>query len=136
MTREEMMEVGNVMKAFLNGGTIQVRVRARTNQQWTDCPCPSFNFSFYTYRVKPEPKLRKWKPEEVPLGAWFRAKGDYRESLIIGRDLGCGMKIVMTTHGCEPVLRDMRCSEIEPERFEHSSDGGATWLPCGVLEVA
>lgn len=39
---------------------------------WRAAKCSPTNERDSTlYRIKPEPKLRPWKPEEVPLGAWY-----------------------------------------------------------------
>ena len=73
-----------------------------------------------------EPKLRPWKSEEVPLGAWMRIKDTYNAhvGLIISAN----------------ATRINRGSLDSPEfdhalnHYEHSTDGGKTWKPCGVME--
>lgn len=78
-----------------------------------------------SYRIRPQPKLRPWKPEEVPVGAQLRARLSRARSLIVGvdsRQLYCGTP---------PTFCPL---EMAFENFEHSLDGGKTWLPCGVEE--
>ena len=76
----------------------------------------AWDWSTFDYRVKPEPKLRPWTADEVPLGAQLRYKGDTSRSLL---------GITAT---------DEIRKEWLAER-EHSIDGGKTWLPCGVEEA-
>lgn len=68
------------------------------------------------WRLYTEPKLRPWEPEEVPLGAWMRHKQSLRRYLII-------------SDGLEEGHADWLSN------YEHSIDGGKTWLPCGVEEA-
>ncbi len=62
-----------------------------------------------------EPKLRAWKPEEVPLGAVMKVKRSGYRSLI-------------TETWDDPIRK------LWLEQNEHSLDKGKTWLPCGVME--
>ena len=74
-------------------------------------------------RPRPEPKLRPWKRDEVPLDAWFRVKGEtlkYRLLQIGESHVG----FMRGTYGVAVLI----------DGWEHSIDGGKTWLPCGVLE--
>lgn len=75
--------------------------------------------SYYTtdsgWLLYTEPKLRPWKPDEVPLGAWMRDKQSLRRYLIISDGLEDGHADWLSN-------------------YEHSTDGGKTWLPCGVLK--
>jgi hypothetical protein len=78
-----------------------------------------------------EPKLRAWKPEEVPLGCWFICeKTDMRFAAAVVSDIGVLMGSQyngnQSWHKFEYLLAS----------FKHSIDGGKTWHPCGVLEVA
>lgn len=69
-----------------------------------------------------EPKLRPWKPEEVPVGAWMREKNGGLPSLIVavtGRTLHRG-------HG------DSIQFDYALNHYEHSTDNGVTWKPCGI----
>ena len=63
-----------------------------------------------------EPKLRPWKAEEVPLGAWQKRKSEHDHWWVI----------VDTTF---PNTRKDWLAN-----FEHSLDKGATWFPCGMEE--
>ena len=62
-----------------------------------------------------EPKLRPWKPEEVPLGAHMRCKVREHRFLL--------------TETWDNLIRKTWLDE-----YEHSTDGGKTWKPCGVEE--
>lgn len=75
----------------------------------------TFAYQLYRYRIAPEPKLRPWESEEVPLGAIIRRKGARDRRLI--------------TEVWDSQIREHWCEEAE-----HSTDGGKTWHPCGVME--
>ena len=68
--------------------------------------------------ISPTPVLRPWTAEEVPLGAWMRCKHNPQDRMLI----------------------HWVCSQADREiwlrKNEHSTDGGKTWLPCGVVEEA
>lgn len=71
------------------------------------------------------PKLRPWKPEEVPLNGLFR----HKESRNIYKPSGFVSGQVRWS-GYE---QDGLSSKILFENYEWSVDG-ATWHPCGILE--
>lgn len=79
------------------------------------------------YRIKAPKKLRPWKPNELPLGAWIRTKGSSDVSIAIAVRNG----LLTWSDGKE-------CYSVNPNHllnsFEHSTDHGKTWLPCGTLE--
>lgn len=79
------------------------------------------------FRIKTPQKLRPWKPDELPLGAWIRTKGSSDVSIAIAVRNG----LLTWSDGKE-------CYSVNPthlfNNFEHSTDQGKTWLPCGVLE--
>lgn len=71
-----------------------------------------------------DPKLRPWKLEEVPLGAWMREKTHGLPSLIVA----IRSTSVTRGHG-DTVALDYALSH-----YEYSMDEGSTWKPCGVEE--
>lgn len=73
----------------------------------------------------PEPKLRPWNLEEVPLGAWMREKriGSLPSLIVALTD-----NSLWRGHG------DRIDLDYAAKHYEHSTDNGKTWLPCGVLE--
>lgn len=78
-----------------------------------------------------EPKLRPWKPEEVPVGALIRRPsslcdvGEHAAMLIVERD-----KHRVYAANCKQGSTFAQCLDDH----EHSLDHGKTWLPCGVEE--
>ena len=84
-------------------------------------------------RRKPAPKLRPWRPEEVPVGARIRRKGrnDYCGTILGYSPLG-----IESTEGTsnEDARLTIRPYQERAESCEYSTDGGKSWLPCGVLE--
>ena len=123
MTRNETRAAILIMEAYLDGYEIQHRMkkcdsRSGLKPDWWDTDAPWWDFDSYEYRIKPTAKLRPWTADEVPLGAWGRNPQYPKTRWLIDR------------------------TSIEENRidwcknYEHSTDGGKTWLPCGVLEEA
>ena len=121
MNKEQSREAGSVMIGWANGKTIQWR--RRDQNEWFDiepaCTATilSWDWDEFEYRVKPEPKLRPWTADEVPLGAWMRFKRNPQDRVLIGW---------VSVQADRDLWLDER---------EHSIDGGKTWLPCGVEEA-
>ena len=115
MNIEETKEAIRVMQAFVDGKEVQYEV---PNKEWITTDQPAWNFISYNYRIKPTATLRPWTADEVPLGAWIRFK-----KVIDDRSI-----LAWTSTQRD---RDMWLDERE-----HSTDGGKTWLPCGVVEEA
>ena len=84
-------------------------------------------YGTYTFRLAPEPpakRYRPWTPEEVPFGALLRTKGGHVIHMIVA--FSTALKEVYAGHGWKGDV------EYCLEHVEHSTDGGKTWLPCGV----
>lgn len=90
--------------------------------------CPHNESDTARYRIRPKPRLRPWKPEEVPVGAELRS--------VANRELRCLIvasgKEVLTVVG--NTIQHFTF-ERAFEGGEHSTDGGKTWKPCGVEEA-
>ncbi len=94
---------------------------------WTDFVCTNL------YRIKPEPKLRAWKPEEVPIGAIVRHNApiggnDTARYTIVGIEPE-GAWLSKPSKESRPMPTD---SLLKLMQF--STDGGKTWGVCGALE--
>ena len=109
------------MIAWANGKIIQWRRRDQNewHEIYIDSPgiILSWDWDEFEYRVKPEPKLRPWTADEVPLGAWMRFKHNPQDRVLIGW---------VSVQADRDLWLDER---------EHTIDGGKTWLPCGVEEA-
>lgn len=84
---------------------------------WTTTDNPLWNWEHYDYRIKPTAKFRPWTADEVPLGAQARNREHPKTRWLIDRTSN------------EENRKDW-C-----DKYEHSTDGGKTWLPCGVEEA-
>lgn len=124
---EQLNKNHEIMVLWLNGKKIQVKRTNVLDDTWTDFigTDPSFDSTVWEWRVKPEPKLRPWKPEEVPVGALVILECRKLKGIILSIDLTCGT-VLIGKH-------ELPISELHTD-LKHSLDGGKTWHPCGVLE--
>ena len=113
MNIEQTKEAIRVMQAFVDGKEVEVQLPAGN---W-ETMAPNWNWRDTEYRIKPNPTLRPWNAEEVPLGSQMRdvSKQYYRW--------------LIQHSGNEDVRKEWLVG------YEHSTDGGKTWHPCGVEEV-
>jgi hypothetical protein len=115
MKVQNTIEAIRVMQAFVDGRPIECAEVHKLN--WGETLSPVWNWNNFTYRIKPNPTLRPWNAEEVPLGSQMRdvSKQYYRW--------------LIHHSGNEDVRKEWLVG------YEHSTDGGKTWHPCGVEEV-
>ena len=123
MTREQTIEAIRVMQAFVDGKEVQYLGKKRNPMglllsDWCDTHEPFWNFEHYDYRIKPTATLRPWTADEVPLGMQARNSKYPKTRWLIDRTSSEENRI----DWCK--------------NYEHSTDGGKTWLPCGVVEEA
>lgn len=122
LTKEQINENLACYRQAMETGTVEGIERACSggwSQKWSE----AFDLD-RLYRRKPNPTIRPWKPEEVPLGAQVRYKADP------------AVRVLITGAGPGGVLIDGR-TEGFPDLLkfrEHSIDNGKTWPPCGVEE--
>ena len=114
MTKEQTIQAIKVMQAFVDGK--EVVSQFVTSPQATDNPSWNWVNDISAYRIKPTPVLRPWTADEVPLGMQARNREYPKTRWLIDRTSG------------EENRKDW-C-----EKYEHSIDGGKTWLLCGVME--
>ena len=114
MNPEQTKEAIRVMQAYVDGKEVQCLAH---NKEWITTDQPAWNFPSYIYRIKPTATLRPWTADEVPLGAQVRSKSyhpDHRSMII---------------HSGNSMIREGWLNG-----YEHSTDGGVTSKPCGVVE--
>lgn len=114
MNIEQTKEAIRVMQAYVDGKEVQCLAPYK---EWITTDQPAWNFQSYIYRIKPTEKLRPWTADEVPLGAWVRMKNMNNTRSMIVSASALNLEMLFQT-------------------YEHSTDGGKTWLPCGVVEEA
>jgi hypothetical protein len=114
MNIEQTIEVIKVLQAYADGKEVECWHHGL--EGWDTTKNPSWDWLNCTYRIKPTATLRPWTADEVPLGAWMRnmTNSEYRW-LINTSSLDHTRKAWL-------------------QQGEHSTDGGKTWLPCGVVE--
>lgn len=113
MNIEQTKEAIKVMQAFVDGQTVTQR---STDSSIVITKYPAWDWFMYTYDIKPEPKLRPWKPEEVPLGAWMRGIDSDNQRWMLTNSMSEDRRREWLLHN------------------QHSIDCGKIWLPCGVEE--
>ena len=123
MTREQTIEAIRVMQAFVDGKEVELKNNHHLTNAlplWNLAPNPVWNWidDIKSFRIKPTPVLRPWTADEVPLGAWMRSKHNPQDRMLI--------------HW----VNSQADRELWLDKNEHSTDGGKTWLPCGVVEEA
>jgi hypothetical protein len=122
-TDKEKIEV---MQARQRGDTIE-RLLIHGTGRWEEAENPIWNWANFDYRIVSAPKLRAWRPEEVPMPCVLRNKTTGHRYQVLSVVPG---GLFTVSGGLIPLypFRDLVASS------EHSIDGGKTWLPCGVLE--
>ena len=78
-----------------------------------------------------EPKLRPWNTDEVPVGALIRGKTWEKKKGVCTVLLSNGVLGVSFLYSGVPISMTR---ESLAEQTEHSTDGGKTWKPCGIVE--
>lgn len=106
---------------------------ARTSNGWSASKVGlNFNTIYdagIEWEIYKEPKITPWNFGDVPVGAVLRTKGTgdpFRWMIVAVCSDG------ITTCGGTEVRT--RSAKFLFETCEHSTDGGKTWLPCGVLK--
>lgn len=115
MNIEQTIEAIRVMQAWTEGRPVECA--EVNNLKWGDTFSPVWNWNNFTYRIKPTSKLRPWTPGEVPLGAQMRQSANHQYRWLIDRSANDGTRRDWLNNG-----------------YEHSTDNGVTWKPCGVEE--
>lgn len=129
-TREWWKERLHLIQAFAEGRNVEVYSTDSTN--WHTLPLPCFDENVITYRIAPDPKLRPWKPEEVPVSALFKNIGTGTIYYPISQS-AVGTVRLLGSSGTTVL-----CYEYGPDELFgthlNSTDGGKTWHPCGMME--
>ena len=115
MTREQTIEAIRVMQAYVDGKEVEYE---HPDGIWMLTRTPCWNWNSGEYRIKPTATLRPWTADEVPLGAWLRSKHNPQDRMLIYW------------------VNSQADRELWLGKNEHSTDGGKTWLACGVVEEA
>jgi len=115
MNIEQTKEAIRIMQAFVDGKEVEA---LSPDKKWRRTPGPRWGWDDTEYRIKPTAKLRPWTSDEVPLGAWIRTLINPANRWVI-------------TYTSNELVRSDWFSD-----HEHSTDGGKTWHPCGVMEEA
>ena len=115
MTREQTIEAIRIMQAYVDGKVVEYE---HPDGIWMLTTTPCWNWNSGDYRIKPAATLRPWTADEVPLGAWMRFKRNPQDRVLLGW---------VSVQSDRDLWLDER---------EHSTDGGVTWKPCGIVEEA
>lgn len=126
MTRERAKELLPIIQAYSEGKEIEASNKNGCVSAWEHTNSPSWREDF-DYRIKQEPKLRPWKPEEVPVGACLKSKTTGERTLILANWWN---KIQISA---AKSLNDLSTEEVLGH-WEYSTDNGKTWHPCGIME--
>jgi len=121
-----------VMQAYVNGEKLEILLPSMGWDEWRAVGEPHWDWQNIDYRIKPEPKLRPWNPEEVPVGALMKTKsGNGGRYMIVGLwDFRMKNLIQLGPPSAESGMS----AETAMNNWLYSTDQGKTWLPCGVTE--
>lgn len=130
ITRKQAIERAPLLKAWGEGKKLQYN----SGYGWHDCAEMHgiLDDPKVEYRIKPEPKLRPWKPEEVPVGALLKYKSTIAIISFVNTE-GFGFTQYMPGGGNNSDTSVWGFYRVF-DTIEHSLDHGKTWLPCGVME--
>lgn len=133
MKLKEIEKWWPLLQAVKNGRTIQTNPAG----EWLDVK-PDFNVSLDRnieyYRIKPEPVLRPWKADEVPIGGLIRRKDSTAAGCVILSASGIDDDVhISTINGLGSILlfsalKSARACEWR-ENYKCQN-----WLPCGIIE--
>lgn len=126
MNQQKAKDFLPLIKAWSEGKTLQFRESEHYNWNNIHSMEEKVLSKPDNYRIKPTPTLRPWRPEEVPVGALIHGKAwNVTER---------GMIIhVYSTKVSVAPRYEFDLKELFTD-CEHSTDGGKTWHPCGVVE--
>ncbi len=124
------------MKEAIESGAVQAWIEGKGIQfkghgDWFDFSqtVPAFCHEVLQWRPAPTSKLRPWRPEDVPVGALvrtLRTGAPFRWMIVASCSDG------VTT--CGGTTCRTESAQFMFDACEHSTDGGKTWKPCGVME--
>ena len=129
MNREHWIKMQPYIDAFCKGITVQLCI----DGQWFDISdyCDFARKNPEHLRIKPSPKLREWKPEEVPMEARFMWRTECGP-FICFKCIRLDDEFFSVINGSgTPTSHTLSYMK---ENAVHSIDCGKTWHPCGVLE--
>ncbi len=114
MNREHWKAMLPIITAFVEGKTVQISQFEGAG--WKDIGDGAIWMKEAgRYRIKPEPKLRPWKPEEVPVGAVVRRRADGLRQLLLGAsNNGCHIYIYEKSLGFETILKEWELLDGSP----------------------
>lgn len=134
MTKEETKECIKVMQDYVDGKSIIYSHRFGGSMGNASGPC--WDWEDYKYTTKKEPKLRTWKPEEVPMFALLKITGSIVmiQDCVYHNRLGKWLIRIACPALYNAPVSIYTLDALTNPNFQYSVDGGVTWLPCGAME--
>lgn len=134
MLRENAKQFLPIITAFAEGKIIEIK----TDGEWEAIIGEiKFNANPELYRIKPEPKMRPWKLEEIPIGAIARRK--------TCKDLGERIAQVIIAADITNITENIPCAIMHFEtknqvitenlltHWEWKYAHETRWNPCGIV---
>ncbi len=131
MTPQQAKELLPIITAFSKGKLVEHKSKGQ--QYHTVIHNPDFTDSPEQYRIRQEPKLRPWKPEEVPVGAvvssCFKRSNRYVITAMWAGQIHLNGSPCEHSNERPPLLH-----QVVGPTYHYTTDFGKTWLPCGISE--
>lgn len=129
MKVKDLPKLRPIIDGIERGETLQTCNTIGTWFDWSPDSELCINRDPENYRLKPRSHTRPWRSGEVPVGALIRFKNIHSSRVIITGVVGDG--ITDSSAGGFPSKYGF---VYAMDKLEHSTDGGKTWLPCGIVE--
>jgi hypothetical protein len=133
MTTQTLDERKAINRAWLDGKQVQFASKGGDVFRDFEGERPDFWSDYLVWRIAPTPRLRPWKPYEIPVGGLIKDSTVDFTANPVGLILAArGAWVHFFDPETAKIVEHTTESMLKMEKFTYSTDNGATWKPCGV----
>lgn len=126
MTPQKAKALLPIITALAEGKKIECCDCASNYGVWVEVQNPEWSRDAESYRIAPQPRLRAWNPEEVPVAMLIKDKRfSMPKRVILGAYAQGTLNVASVRNDIEEITM-----EAAFECYEYSADNGKTWMPC------